>query len=301
MRLLKLIGLASTLLLCSVSVQAQEQWKKIAPLGESFTVTMPTVAQNVSRVVPLSATRTVPARVLYSVANGRRYAIASFVRTTDDRVTALSNFPEFAIAMEWSLTSAEGTNGSLTFQQDLSEGSTIIKQYHLQLGEHKGVARFIATKAWLYALVVMGADANDSDAQRFLKSFVTGKMNNDDEPDITNVITKSGGYSAQELPPEPWPRKAAPITGGVLNGKALSLAKPKYPKAARKNRDEGHVRVRIVIDEFGKVVSAEAVEGAESLREAATNAAYKSLFTPTRLMGQPVKVSGIIVYNFVAQ
>jgi len=56
-----------------------------------------------------------------------------------------------------------------------------------------------------------------------------------------------------------------------------------------------------VIDEFGKVINAEAIEGAESLRAAATDAAYKSLFTPTRLMGQPVKVSGIIVYNFVAQ
>ncbi|HEX5703373.1 MAG TPA: energy transducer TonB [Pyrinomonadaceae bacterium] len=300
MRLSKLIGLALTLLIYSVSIHAQEQWKKIAPPGASFTVTMPTVAQSVTRVVPLSATRTVSARVLYSVAHGRRYAIASFVRTTDDRVPALSNFPEFATAMEWSLISAEGTPGSLTFHQDLSEGSTIIKQYHLQLGEYKGVARFIATETSLCALVVLGADANDSDARRFFTSFALGKMNNDDEPDVTNVINKSGGYSVQELPPEPWPRKAAPITGGVLNGKALSLAKPAYPKAARKNRDEGPVRVRIVIDEFGKVISAEAIEGAESLREAAIEAAYKSVFTPTRLMGQPVKVSGVIVYNFVA-
>src|SRR5687767_7874119 len=126
MRLLKLIGLASALLICLVPIHAQEQWKKIAPVGESFTVSMPTFAHSVSRVVPLSATRTVPARVLYSVANGRRFAIASFVRTTDDRVPALSNLPEFATAMEWSLTSAEGTPGSLTFHQDLSQGSTII-------------------------------------------------------------------------------------------------------------------------------------------------------------------------------
>ena len=301
MRFLKLIGFALTLLICSQSINAQAQWQKIAPLGESFTVEMPTWANGVSRVILLSATKSVPARVLYSVANGRRYAIASFVRTTDDRVLALSNFPEFAMGMEWSLTSAEGTTGSLTFQQDLSSGSTIIKQYHLQLGEHRGVARFIATETWLYALVVIGADANDSDAQRFLTSFLIGKTNKDAEPDATKVITRSGGYADQELPPEPWPRKANPISGGVLNGKALSLARPEYPKAARKNRDEGQVRVRIVIDEFGKVIGAEAIEGPESLREAAIAAAYKSLFTPTRLMGQPVKVSGVIVYNFVAQ
>lgn len=301
MRFTKLFVPVLLLLLFSVPVHAQEDWNKIAPLGESFTVAMPTFAHSASRVIPLSATKSVPARVLYSVANGRRYAIASFVRTTGDRMPALSNFPEFAIAMEWSLTSAEGTTGSLTFHQDLSEGSTIIKQYHLKLGENEGVARFIATETSLYALVVIGADANDSDARRFLNSFVVGKMNNDDEPDATKVITRSGGYADQELLPEPWPRKSSPISGGVLNGKALSLARPEYPNAARKYRDEGQVRVRIVIDEFGKVISAEAIEGPESLREAAIDAAYKSLFTPTRLMGQPVRVSGIIVYNFVAQ
>ena len=56
MRLLKLIGLVSTLLVCSVSIPAQEQWKKIAPFGEAFTVAMPTSAQSVSRVIVLSAT-----------------------------------------------------------------------------------------------------------------------------------------------------------------------------------------------------------------------------------------------------
>ena len=61
------------------------------------------------------------------------------------------------------------------------------------------------------------------------------------------------------------------------------------------------MKVRIVIDEVGNVISAEAIEGPESLRQAAIDAAYKSRFTPTRLMGQPVKVSGVIIYNFVAQ
>lgn len=301
MRLLRPIALVSAVLIGFLPGHAQERWNRIAPLGESFTVMMPTFAHGVSRVIPLSATRSVPARVLYSVANGRRYAIASFVRTTDERVPALSNFPEFAVAMEWSLTSAGGAGGSLTFHEDLSEGSTISKQYHLQVGEHKGVARFIATENSMYALVVIGADASDSDARRFLTSFVVGKMNNDDEPEATKVITRSGGYADQELPPEPWPRKASAISGGVLNGKARSLAKPEYPQAARKNRDEGVVRVRIVIDELGRVIDAEAIEGPESLRAAAVTAAFKSEFTPTRLMGQPVKVSGVIVYNFFAQ
>ena len=61
------------------------------------------------------------------------------------------------------------------------------------------------------------------------------------------------------------------------------------------------VEVNIIIDEFGKVIKAEALSGPRHLREAAVAAAWKSRFTPTRLMGQPVKVSGRIIYNFIAQ
>ena len=37
------------------------------------------------------------------------------------------------------------------------------------------------------------------------------------------------------------------------------------------------------------------------LRAAAQGAAMASKFSPTKLSGQPVKVNGVIIYNFVAQ
>ena len=49
-----------------------------------------------------------------------------------------------------------------------------------------------------------------------------------------------------------------PISGGVLNVKALSLPKPPYPELARINRAGGPVVVEIEIDECGKVAHAEA-------------------------------------------
>ena len=57
--------------------------------------------------------------------------------------------------------------------------------------------------------------------------------------------------------------------------------------------------VAIVIDEEGKVMAAEAVGGHELLREAAVAAALKARFSPTRLRDQPVKISGLLTYNFV--
>jgi TonB family protein len=90
------------------------------------------------------------------------------------------------------------------------------------------------------------------------------------------------------------------ISGGVLNGKALTLAKPAYPAAARAVEAEGSVNVQVSINESGDVVSAEAISGHPLLRAAAVNAARESKFAPTQLSGQPVTVTGIIVYNFVA-
>ena len=101
-------------------------------------------------------------------------------------------------------------------------------------------------------------------------------------------------------PPKPTPPKA-PISGGVLNGKAVRLVQPPYPAIARSARASGQVRVQIVIDENGNVISAAPVSGHPLLQGAAVSAARSSKFTPTKLSGMPVKVSGVIIYNFVAQ
>ena len=89
------------------------------------------------------------------------------------------------------------------------------------------------------------------------------------------------------------------IRGGVLNGKAVELPKPKYPAAARAVRAEGSVRVQLVIETDGTIFSAEAVEGHPLLRSASAAAACQSKFSPTTLSGIPVRVSGSIMYHFV--
>ena len=88
------------------------------------------------------------------------------------------------------------------------------------------------------------------------------------------------------------------VTGGILNGKAVSKPAPNYPAEARRAQVSGTVVVRITVDECGDVEQAEAVSGPALLREAATEAAYESRFSPTRLSGEPVKVKGTITYNF---
>lgn len=88
------------------------------------------------------------------------------------------------------------------------------------------------------------------------------------------------------------------ISGGVLNGKAISLPKPGYPPVARAARQTGTVTVQVTIDENGSVISARAVSGPPLLQAAAVQAAYGARFSPTKLSGQPVKVTGVVTYNF---
>ena len=89
------------------------------------------------------------------------------------------------------------------------------------------------------------------------------------------------------------------VSGGILNGKAISLTKPSFPAAARAVGASGAVSVQVLINEEGNVASASAVSGHPLLRQVSEQAALASKFSPTTLQGQPVKVSGIIVYNFV--
>lgn len=89
------------------------------------------------------------------------------------------------------------------------------------------------------------------------------------------------------------------VAGGVLNHKAVRKPAPEYPPIARGARASGTVTVQILVDEKGNVASAQAVSGHTLLHAPSVEAARKAKFEPTTLCGQPVKVSGVITYNYV--
>jgi TonB family protein len=93
----------------------------------------------------------------------------------------------------------------------------------------------------------------------------------------------------------------APINGGVLNGKTTIMPMPPYPEIAKAARASGAVSVEVMVDETGHVIAAHAVSGHPLLQSAAVTAARQATFSPTRLNGEPVKVAGVLIYNFVAQ
>ena len=116
---------------------------------------------------------------------------------------------------------------------------------------------------------------------------------------VTDPQPKAEQPKTESDPPEIKPHAVRPPSLGVINGKASFLPKPAYPAPAIALNVQGKVDVQVTIDESGKVISAKAVSGHPLLCAAAEKAAWGARFTPTLLSKVPVKVTGVIVYNFM--
>jgi TonB family protein len=88
------------------------------------------------------------------------------------------------------------------------------------------------------------------------------------------------------------------VTSKILQGKATVRRTPAYPPLARQMRLQGAVSVEVMIAPDGHVESARAVSGHILLVSAAEEAARAWRFEPTMLNDTPVRVTGIIVFNF---
>lgn len=123
------------------------------------------------------------------------------------------------------------------------------------------------------------------------------------------------GSKGDDAPPPPPPPPPAPkptpeptpvpkkinVSGGVLQGSAIKKPAPAYPPIAKAARAAGAVQVQVTISEDGRVIDAQVVSGHPLLRDAAVQAARQWVFKPTELSGVPVKVQGILTFNFTLQ
>lgn len=95
--------------------------------------------------------------------------------------------------------------------------------------------------------------------------------------------------------------KNGTISGGVLNGKATRLPGVPYPPKARAAGVAGTVIIQVLIDESGNVINVCPISGDALLRDASAEAARQAKFSVSKLSGKPVRVVGIVQYNFVYQ
>lgn len=81
-------------------------------------------------------------------------------------------------------------------------------------------------------------------------------------------------------------------------GKASKLPKPMVAPSVKWDGSDGLVNVLVTVDEAGKVIEAKAQSGNAVLRDSAEKAALKTKFKIKQSKENPVKVIGVISYNF---
>ena len=182
---------------------------------------------------------------------------------------------------------------------DTSQSTIIPDKVETKAVDVKTVRRDVKT-------VLGNTDSNadrpiDANSRETVQTETKGVGDVDNNKTPTKPITDDSDEVAIVKKPDPTPKPVPKtVSGGVVNSKATNLVKPSYPPAARAVKASGAVNVQVTISESGSVISASAVSGHPLLRGAAESAARSSKFSPTLLSGQPVKVTGVIVYNFVA-
>jgi len=118
------------------------------------------------------------------------------------------------------------------------------------------------------------------------------------------VVTET--RPAAEAPkPAPTAATAAPsaetplrVGGQVQEARLIRRREPVYPPLARQARIQGVVKLEAVIGPDGRVEKVEAISGPPLLRQAAVDAVRQWVYEPSRLNGQPVRVTTQIEINF---
>jgi len=202
---------------------------------------------------------------------------------------AIENFTEpllkqVAVTLGSSKSSSERTSFQTQIGTKQAEG---VRLRSTRSETKTGEVIWVRWKLRLIALVFVRADADKSVGAELWQTVSSSLRV--EAPVLTAVATGTE------------PTENDKIEGGVLNGKALALPQPAYPPLARAAHISGTVSVQVLIDEQGNVTSAHAVDGHPLLQSVCVAAARQARFSPTLLEGEPVKVTGVIRYNFIAR
>lgn len=157
--------------------------------------------------------------------------------------------------------------------------------------------------AWMYERLDLAVEGGEtvslldrSVAQPPPGAAVDVEEDADDAAPEETEAAEGGAPAGSPSPPD-----GEAVSEGALDGKAISKPQPPYPALAKAARASGLVTVRVTVDETGHVVSATPVSGHPLLQAASAEAAKQARFAPTLRDGEPVKVTGVLTYNFVLE
>jgi TonB family protein len=299
-------------------------WETLRPENEEFAVLMPKGSSFESSKEPYHRMEINSRTYLSQVPNGPVLAVVSLsgIKANPAMYTETQRVNSYVDAFKKLFTPKlkKTVPPKLHFVRNKTLMGHVGREYSMAIGDLSGTVHAFATRRRFYALVYLHTKKDDPVQEEFLSSFkLPERIDTPPQPPpvaentppvppaqpgpgaAQNTSPGQGDFpTTAEAKPEtaaaPEPGGKRPISGGVLNGKAITLPKPMYPAGADAT---GTVTVEVTIDEYGSVASARAVSGPPQLQPAAVEAARQARFSPTYLMGEAVKVRGVITYNFV--
>ena len=300
-------------------------WETLSPENEEFAVLMPKGSSFETSKEPYHKMEINTRTYLSQAPNGPVFAVVSLsgIKSNPALYSETQRVNSYVDAFKRLFTPKlkKTAPPKLHFVRNKTLMGHVGREYSLAVGDLSGTVHAFATRKRFYALVYLHTKKDDPIQQEFLSSFKLPERVEAPEPppqvannpapatpeqpgaDAKQNASPGQGDPATTAEPKtgttaaaPEPGGKRPISGGVLNGKAITMPKPVYPAGVEAT---GTVTVEVTIDEYGNVATARAVSGPTQLQPAAVEAARQARFSPTFLMGEAVKVRGVITYNFV--
>ncbi|HEV7474879.1 MAG TPA: TonB family protein [Pyrinomonadaceae bacterium] len=302
---------------------AAPDWETLRPEGEEFSVLMPKGSVFESSKEPYHKMELNTRTYISQSPSGPVFAVVSLsgIKSNPAQYTEMQRINSYVDAFKDILTPKirKGAIAKLTLVGAKTLQGNAGREYRMVLGDLTGTAQVFATRKRFYAIVHLSTKKEDELQEQFLSSFVlpekmesitaaaqspaAATVEAEPAPKPAETPTDQANANADKKTSEAehsaaQPGKRGPISAGVLNGKALSLPKPEYPAEAKAAGADGVVVVQVTIDEQGSVTEARAISGPPLLQQVSVNAALQAKFLPTLLAGEPVKVTGVLVFNF---
>ena len=300
---------------------ATPQWETLRPEGEEFSVLMPKGSTFETSKEPYHKMELSTRTYLHNTKPGPVFAVISLsgIKSNPALYTEMQRINSYVDAFKtlFSPKIRKDMVAKLTLVGDKTLQGNPGREYRMTIGDLAGTAQVFATRKRFYSIVYLNTKKDDAIQEEFLSSFVLPEKGaaptavaeaptgSSEGPVAAAADTAPAKPAANEEPkpdeaqrPGTDPGKRAPISAGVLNGKAISLPKPDYPPDAKAAGAEGVVVIQVTVDEQGNVFEARAISGPKQLQEVSVNAALQAKFSPTLLSGEPVRVTGVLVYNF---
>jgi len=313
---------------------AWAEWETLSPEAEEFTVLMPKNPTTETTKFPYHKMELSVRMYLATSSAGPVIGIVSLsgIKSDPAQYTEFARFNSYIDAFKNffppKIRSKETLPKMVLVSSRPFRGYTG-RSYKLTLGDLNGSVNAFVTKKRFYAIISLNTKKDDALEEKFLSSFELperppdqpktttaadgdanannqpGEKQNQGEGEVSANGAEGNTEQATKEPSNtvgsqvPTPKDAnqkpkGPIAGGMLNSKAIYLPQPEVPSGEA----SGVVLVQVLIDEQGSVVDARPVSGPQHLHAVAVSAARLARFTPTLLMGEPVKVSGTLSYNF---